>query len=423
MKTPEMNTTTNQQESQVISLNTSLVCQNLLEETLRKGAQQMLQRAIEEEVSQYIEGHQSQLDSKGHRLVTRNGQKPGRTIQTGQGPIEIQQPRVNDRREGHRFTSNILPPYLRRVASIDNLVPALYLRGISTNAMQEALEAILGTQATGLSPANVQRIKGIWEDQQEKWQQRSLENKRYVYLWADGIYFKVRLNDERPCVLVVVGALADGTKELVGLYDGQRESKMSWKELLSDLKNRGLTQVPKVAVGDGALGFWSALEEEFPGTTQQRCWVHKTANVLDKMAKCVQSSAKKRIHDIYLAPTRKEAHEAWDEFDKLYGLKYPKAVACLEKDKEQLLAFYDYPAEHWSHLRTTNPIESTFAGVRHRTRQTKGCGSRNATLAMVYQLLRQAEKGWRRLNGFNQLDKVIADVVFVDGVEQSTKIA
>ena len=300
-----MNTTTNQQESQVISLNTSLVCQNLIEETLRKGAQQMLQRAIEEEVSQYIEGHQSQLDSKGHRLVTRNGQKPGRTIQTGQGPIEIQQPMVNDRREGHRFTSNILPPYLRRVASIDNLDPALYLRGISTNAMQEALEAILGTQATGLSPANVQRLKGIWEDQQEKWQQRSLENKRYVYLWADGIYFKVRLNDERPCVLVVVGALADGTKELVVLYDGQRESKMSWKELLSDLKNRGLTQVPKVAVGDGALGFWSALEEEFPGTTQQRCWVHKTANVLDKMAKCVQSSAKKRIHDIYLAPTRK----------------------------------------------------------------------------------------------------------------------
>ena len=383
----------------------------------------MLQSAVEAEVAEYIDRHRHQLDSKGRRLVTRNGHKPTREIQSAQGPIEVTQPRIDDRRPGRRFTSSILPPYLRRVASLDNLIPALYLRGISTNQMQESLEALLGKGAAGLSPTNIQRLKSIWEDQQEQWQQRSLEGKHYVYLWADGIYFNVRLTDERPCVLVVVGALADGTKELVGLYDGQRESKLSWKELLSDLKKRGLSQAAKLATGDGALGFWAALEEEFPGTKQQRCWVHKTANVLDKMAKCVHASAKQRIHDIYLAPTRKEALQAWKEFAKLYGAKYPKALACLEKDKEPLMAFYDFPAEHWSHLRTTNPIESTFAGVRHRTRQTKGCGSRKATLAMVLQLLCQAEKRWRRLNGSQQLDKVIRGVIFVDGEEQQQRVA
>jgi transposase-like protein len=284
--------------------------------------------------------------------------------------------------------------------------------------MQPALEAILGPQAAGLSPANIGRLKSVWEGVYEQWQKRDLSGKHYVYVWVDGIYFNVRLSDERPCVLVMVGALADGTKELVGLYDGQRESKLSWKDLLSDLKGRGLTLAPKLAVGDGALGLWAALEEEFPGTQQQRCWVHKTANVLDKMAKSVQPAAKDRLHQIYLAPTQKEALKQWDEFIKLYEAKYPKACACLQKDKDVLLTFYDYPAEHWSHLRTTNPIESTFASVRHRTRQTKGCGSRKATLAMVLQLLQQAEGRWRRLNGSKQLDKVIAGVIFTDGEEQ-----
>lgn len=418
-----MNTTTTERESQPIDFNSSPIWSNPLEETIRKGAREMLQRAIEQEVAEYVQRYHGEVDAQGHRLVTRNGHKPSRPIQTGVGPLEVQQPRVNDRRSGQQFTSNILPPYLRRVASVENLVPALYLRGVSTNAMQDALEAILGPHAAGLSASNVQRLKGIWEQQQEVWQQRRLEGKHYVYIWADGIYFNVRLSEDRPCVLVIIGALADGTKELVGLYDGERESKLSWKELLSDLKNRGMTTAPKVAIGDGALGFWAALEEEYPGTIQQRCWVHKTANVLDKMPKSVQPSAKKRIHDIYMAPTRKEALKAWDQFVKLYGVKYPKAVACLEKDKDTLLAFYDFPAEHWGHLRTTNPIESTFAGVRHRTRQTKGCGSRNATLAMVFQLLREAEKGWRRLNGSKQLDKVIAGVVFLDGEEQSQQIA
>lgn len=413
-----MKTPTHDPESNLLDLNSSLICRTALEHTLRYGAQKMLQRAIEAEVSDYIEQHLEQRDGNGRRLVTRNGSKPARALQSTMGPIGIQQPRVHDRRPGKQFSSSILPPYLRRVASLDNLIPALYLRGISTNEMQPALEAILGPQAAGLSPANIGRLKSVWEDAYEQWQKRDLSGKHYVYVWVDGIYFNVRLSEERPCMLVIVGALADGTKELVGLYDGQRESKLSWKELLSDLKSRGLTQAPKLAVGDGALGFWAALEEEFPGTQQQRCWVHKTANVLDKMAKSVQPAAKDRLHQIYLAPTRKEALKQWVEFIKLYEAKYPKACACLQKDKDVLLTFYDYPAEHWSHLRTTNPIESTFASVRHRTRQTKGCGSRKATLAMVLQLLQQAEGRWRRLNGSKLLDKVIAGVIFTDGEEQ-----
>lgn len=418
-----MNTSTQAPNSPIIDLHASRVCGDLLEQTLRKGAQQMLQCAIEAEVGQYIQTHREQLDADGHRLVRRNGCKPSRQLQTPVGPITITQPRVDDRREGHQFTSNILPRYLRRVASLDNLIPALYLRGVSTNHMRGALEPILGDRVRGLSPANVTRLCSIWEDQQKQWQQRSLEGKHYVYLWADGIYFNVRLDDQRPCVLVIVGAREDGTKELVGLYDGQRESKLSWKELLLDLKKRGLKQSPKLAVGDGALGFWAALEEEYPSVRQQRCWVHKTANVLDKMAQSVQPAAKRMIHDIYLAPTRKDAGQAWERFIKLYQAKYPKACACLEKDRQALMTFYDFPAEHWSHLRTTNPIESTFAGVRHRTRQTKGCGSRTATLSMVFQLIVQAQKKWRRLNGAGQLDKLIAGVIFIDGEQQVQKAA
>ena len=418
-----MNTSTQDPNSPIIDFNASRLCGNLLEQTLREGARQMLQKAIELEVMDYLTAHQEHRDENGHRLVRRNGRRAPRDLQTSMGPITIQQPRVEDRRPGHQFSSNILPRYLRRVASLDNLIPALYLRGVSTNNMAQALVPILGDQVKGLSPANVTRMCSIWEDQQKQWQQRSLEGKRYVYFWADGIYFNVRLDDQRPCVLVIVGALEDGTKELVGLYDGQRESKLSWKELLNDLKRRGLIMAPKLAVGDGALGFWAALEEEYPSVGQQRCWVHKTANVLDKMPKSVQPAAKRMIHDIYLAPTRKEAHRAWDQFIHLYQAKYPKACACLEKDRQALMTFYDFPAEHWSHLRTTNPIESTFAGVRHRTRQTKGCGSRQATLAMVFQLIMQAEKRWRRLNGAGQLDKLIAGVLFIDGEEQIQKAA
>ena len=305
---------------------------------------------------------------------------------------------------------------MRRVPSVDALIPALYLKGISTNNFGEALEAILGPNAAGLSATNIVRLKEGWQKDYEAWAKRDLSNKRYVYFWADGIHFNVRLDKDRPCMLVIMGALEDGTKELVAIYDGHRESKESWREVLGDLKTHGLGQAPKLAVGDGALGFWRALEEEFPETREQRCWVHKTANVLEKLPKRKQPRAKSLLHEMYLSATRKDALETYDRFIEEYEAKWPKAVECLRKDKDALFTFYDFPAEHWGHLRTTNPIESTFATVRHRTRQTKGCGSRLATLTMVFKLAREAEKHWRRLNGSQLISKLIEGIEFVDGV-------
>jgi putative transposase len=388
-----------------------------LVEICRQGAQQMLQVAIEAEVADYIERHRREVDEHGHRLVVRNGRLPKRSLQTGAGNIEVQQPRVHDRREHQRFRSSILPPYVRRAENVEALLPWLYLKGVSSNDFPEALQALLGPNAAGLSASTIVRLKAAWQHEYEAWAKRDLSGKRYVYLWADGIYFNVRLSDERPCVLVLIGALEDGRKELVAIYDGERESKESWLEVLRDLKRRGLRQAPKLAVGDGALGFWTALAEVFPATREQRCWVHKTANVLDKMPKKVQPDAKRLLHEMYLSETKADALEASDEFVARYQAKYAKAVRCLVKDKEALFTFYDFPAEHWRHIRTTNPIESTFASVRHRHRQTKGCGSRLATLALVFQLARQAEKGWRRLNGHRLITKVIAGVVFKDGLE------
>jgi len=388
-----------------------------LDGLLAEGARKMLHQAIENEVAEYIEAHRGERDPDGHQLVVRNGRSPGRDILTGMGPVPVNQPRVNDRRPGAKFTSSILPPYLRRTRSIDALIPALYLRGISTGDFTEALSEILGPNAPGLSATNVVRLKEGWQKDFETWQRRDLSSKHYVYLWADAIYFNVRLSEERPCILVIMGSLADGTKELVAVQDGQRESKLSWAALLSDLKRRGLKEAPKVAVGDGALGFWAALEEEFPETREQRCWVHKTANILDKLPKSLHPQAKGHIHEMYLSPGRSKAVKAYEEFLRLYEAKYPKACECLRKDKDVLFTFYDFPAEHWGHLRTTNPIESTFASVRHRTRQTKGCGSRLATLSMVFQLVRVAEKHWRRLNGSQLLARVIAGIQFVDGVD------
>jgi putative transposase len=301
---------------------------------------------------------------------------------------------------------------------MDCLIPLLYLKGISTNDIPEALEPLLGPGAKGLSPANISKLAEGWHDEYQKWKGRSLEAKEYVYIWADGIYFNIRLSKDRPCLLVLVGSLPDGTKEVVGFLDGERESKLSWATLLLGLKKRGLAKAPKLAVGDGALGFWSALEEVFPGTRHQRCWVHKTANLLDKMPKKQQAQAKGLIHEIYHSATRKDAEEAFDHFLGLYQAKYPGTCQCLAKDRDQLLAFYDFPAEHWVHLRTTNPIESTFATVRHRHRQTKGNGSRKATLSMVFKLLMGAEKHWRRLSGYRLLDKVIRGVIFIDGIEK-----
>jgi transposase-like protein len=394
---------------------------SMLDELLRDGAQRMLQAAIEQEVSAYVGQHQASVTESGRRMVVRNGHLPERAIQTGLGPVRIEQPRVDDRRAGRKFTSRILPPYLRRVPSLDALIPALYLHGVSTGDFTEALAAILGPSAAGLSPANIVRLKAGWEQECQQWQERDLSGKHYVYWWADGVYFNVRLTEDRPCILVIMGSLENGTKELVAVVGGQRESKLSWQGLLSDLKRRGLTVPPKLAVGDGGLGFWAALEEEFPAVPIQRCWVHKTANVLDKLPKSLQAQAKEQLHEMYLSPTRGQALQVYEDFGRLYGAKYPKAWECLRQDKEPLFGFYDYPAEHWSHLRTTNPIESTFATIRHRTRQTKGCGSVAATLAMVFQLARVAEKHWRRLNGYELLASVIAGVKFVDGVELNPK--
>ena len=394
-----------------------------LDEIVREGAQRMLQMALEQEVAAYIEACQHLRDEKGHRLVVRNGYQAERQVLTGAGPLQVKKPRVHDRRGDKRFTSRILPRYMRRSPSIDALIPALYLKGVSTGDFTEALTAILGLGASGLSATNIVRLKQGWMQEYEAWARRDISKKHYVYMWADGIYFDVRLTPERPCMLVVIGATKEGKKELLGLIDGERESKISWKDLLLDLKRRGLKQGPELAVADGALGFWPALEEVYPGVRHQRCWVHKTANVLDKMPKSLQPLAKRKLHAIYLAPTKQEAFEAFARFEALFGAKYPKAAGCLRKDQAVLLTFYDFPAVHWKHLRTTNPIESTFATVRHRMRQTKGCGSREATLMMVYKLGREAEKHWRRLDGYQLIVKVLDGVRFEDGEEQPRKAA
>lgn len=390
-----------------------------LDEILLRGATRMLQAAVEAEVADYVERHKRLLDDENHRLVVRNGHQPLRTIQSGLGDLEVRKPRVHDRRENCSFTSRILPRYMRRTPSIEALIPVLYLKGVSTNDFPEALAAILGEDAAGLSPSTITRLKNVWQDEHLEWRQRDLTGRRYVYWWVDGIYFNVRLTDERPCLLVIVGTLSDGTKELVAIHDGERESKLSWLELLRDLRRRGLREEPKLCIGDGALGFWAAVEEVFPSTRHQRCWVHKTANVLDKMPKKVHPSAKSLLHEMYLSATKEDALEAYEEFLELYGPKFPAACKCLAKDKDVLFTFYDFPAEHWMHIRTINPIESTFATVRHRSRQTKGCGSRAATLAMVFKLAREAEKGWRRINGYELIEKVINGVPFKDGEEFS----
>lgn len=397
---------------------TTDICHSELEQTLRTGAQKLLIAALEAEVENYLEAHHEARDEHGRRLVVRNGYAATRRVQTGLGHLEVRAPRVDDRREQERFTSRILPPYLRRTPSLENLIPILYLKGISTSAMSAALEPLLGPQAAGLSPATIVRLISGWQDDYQAWLKRDLTSQRFVYLWADGIYCNVRLSDDRPCLLVVIGAREDGTKELLAVVDGERESEQSWLGVLSDLKARGIKQPPKLAVADGALGLWPALEQVWPSCAKQRCWVHKTANVLDKLPKKLQPEAKERLHAIWQAATRKDAEAAFEQFLALYQAKYPKATSCLQKDRGVLLAFYDFPAEHWIHLRTTNPIESSFATIRHRARQTKGCGSRAATLAMMFKLGCECEKSWRRLNACEQLHKLIEGVRFIDGVAE-----
>jgi len=387
----------------------------------------MLQAALEAEIGEHLEKFKELVDDEGKRLVVRNGSMPERTLLTGAGPIPIKRPRVDDRALDavgkERFTSRILPRFMRRTPSIDTLVPVLYLKGISTDDFPEALEAILGPGVQGLSATTVVRLKEVWTQEYEEWSKRDLSEKRYVYVWADGVYCQARLEDERACLLVVMGTDSFGNKELLAVSDGFRESTQSWKEILLDLRARGLSQAPKLAVCDGAMGFQSAAAEVWPETRIQRCWFHKSGNVLDKLPKSLQAKAKGMLHDQYLAPTREEALKAYTLFVESFGDKYPKAVECLVKDKDDLFAFYDFPALHWLHLRTTNPIESTFATVRLRHRRTKGSGTRKATLAMVYKLCREAEQGWRKLDGFKFIPLVEAGIKFINGVQVNGKAA
>jgi putative transposase len=390
-----------------------------LESIVREGARKMLQAALEAEIEEHLSRFKHLVDEDGKRLVVRNGVMPERTVLTGAGSIPITRPRVDDRALDamgeQRFTSRILPPFMRRAPSIDTLVPVLYLKGISTDDFPTALEAILGVQAKGLSASTVVRLKEIWTDEYAEWSKRDLSGKRYVYVWADGVYCNARLEDERSCLLVVMGADSFGNKELLAISDGYRESTQSWKEILLDLRSRGLTKAPALAVCDGAMGFQAAAAEVWPETRIQRCWFHKSGNVLDKLPQALQAKAKGMLHDIYLTPTREEALKAFALFVESFGAKYPKAVECLVKDKDDLFAFYDFPAMHWIHLRTTNPIESTFATVRLRHRRTKGNGTRKATLAMVYKLCREAEQSWRKLDGFKFIPLVEAGIKFVNG--------
>jgi putative transposase len=394
---------------------------DVLTELLRTGAQRLLAQAIEAEVADWLEQRKQLTAPSGHRHVVRNGHLPERTITTGLGPIEVKQPRVHDRRPGadkEKFTSAILPPYLRKTKSIEELIPWLYLKGVSTGDFSEALQALLGPDAAGLSATTVTRLKGCWEEEFKTWSKRSLQGKQYAYVWADGVHFNIRLQEGRQCILVLMGATADGKKELIAISDGYRESEESWTALLLDCKARGLTIEPKLAIGDGALGFWKAARKMWETTQEQRCWVHKTANVLDKMAKGVQPKAKAMLHDIWQADTKAQAEKAFELFVASFEAKYPKATECLTKDRDVLLTFYDFPAEHWMHIRTTNPIESTFATVRLRTEKTKGTGTRTACLTMVFKLMESASKRWRALNGCSLLKDVLDEITYVDGVKK-----
>jgi putative transposase len=391
---------------------------DVLTELLRNGARELLQQAVEAEVAEFVERHRELKDERARQRVVRNGYKPERTIQTGIGDVAVQAPRVRDRAGELKFNSKILPAYLRRTRSVEELLPWLYLKGLSTGDFSTALAALLGQDAPGLSAATISRLKEVWKGEYERWSKRDLTGKEYVYLWVDGVHFGVRLEDASQCILVVMGANADGKKELLAMDDGYRESADSWKELLLELKQRGLTVAPKLAVGDGALGFWKALPQVFGTTRAQRCWVHKTANVLNKLPKSQQAKAKAGLHEIWMAESRLDAEQAFDLFLSTYEAKYPKATECLAKDRDPLLTFYDFPAEHWTHIRTTNPIESTFATVRLRTTKTRGCVSRAGILAMVFKLTKSAEQGWRKLKGAALLGQVIKGVRFKDGLQE-----
>lgn len=399
-----------------------------LTEIIQAGARELLRTAVQAEVAGFIAEYAHLLDDEGRQRLVRHGFLPEREVMTGIGTVPVQMPRVRDRgvnEDGSkiRFRSSLVPPYLRKAKSVEELLPWLYLKGISTGDFSEALSALLGPDAEGLSASTITRLKASWWDEYENWRKRDLTGKRYVYIWADGVYFTPRLDGDRQCMLVIIGADEYGEKDVLGIMDGFRENADSWRDLLRSLEKRGLSGVPELAIGDGALGFWTALRDVYPTTREQRCWVHKTANITGAMPKSLREKAKADLQDIWMAETKKEANAAFDLFVETYGVKYERAVAKLIKDRDVLLTFFDFPAEHWKHIRTTNPIESVFATVRNRTRKTKGCLNRKTALAMVFKLMMSAKKKWRRISGPNRLPEVIQGVEFTDGIKQIQKAA
>jgi transposase-like protein len=392
-------------------------------EILRNGARKLLAEALEAEIESFLSQYAYLKDDQGRMRVTRNGYLPEREIQTGIGPVPAKAPRIRDHQHGDksdriRFSSSILPPYLRKTKSIEELIPWLYLKGISTGDFSEALAALVGKDAPGLSAPTISRLKTSWQEDLKQWQKRDLSNKRFVYIWADGIYCNVRM-EERQCLLIIIGATKEGKKELLALESGFRESELSWAELLLNLKHRGLKEGPELAVGDGALGFWKALVKIYNNTRWQRCWVHKTANVLNKLPKSIQAKAKEKLHMIWMAPEKDEAEKHFNDFIEIYEAKYPKAAKCLKKDRDALLTFYDFPAEHWRHIRTTNPIESTFSSVRLRTAKVRSCFSSTTVVTMAFKLCQSAQKRWQRLHHSKRLAKVIKGIKFVNGIEEN----
>ena len=392
-----------------------------LTEILRQGARSLLAHALETEIEIFLNQYKDLKDETGLQRIVRNGYLPERQIQTGIGPVPVEVPRIRDRSlqvsERVFFTSAILPPYLRKTRSMEQLIPWLYLKGVSTGDFSDALTALVGKDAPGLSAPTISRLKAVWQQEFQQWQKRNLSEKHYVYFWADGIYCNVRM-DDKQCLLVIMGATADGVKELVAIEGGFRESELSWRQLLLDLKSRGLTTAPQLAIGDGALGFWKALSKVYDGTRWQRCWVHKTANILNKLPKSLQSKAKSQLHQVWQAADKDEAKRHFDAFVNSYEAKYPKAVQCMEKDRDALLTFYDFPAEHWHHIRTTNPIESTFATVRLRTNKVRGCFSAITAITMAFKLCQCAQKRWIRLHRPERLADVVKGVKFVNGIEE-----
>lgn len=393
-----------------------------LQKIAREGARKLLQKALETEIEHHLRLHENLLTTEGHKAVVKNGYGPERTVLTGVGAVSLKRPRIDERQavkqnpSHNKFTSGVLPRFLRRTPTVEGVVATLYLKGVSTNDFDEALQAIYGEDAGSLSASTVSRLKEAWFSEYEQWRKRKLSSNQYAYIWADGVYFNARVEGDRSCILVLIGAKFNGQKELLAIASGYRESEESWKELLLELKDRGMSVDPKLAIADGALGFWKALPQVFYSTKAQRCWVHKTANVLDKMPKRVQPRAKTLIHDIYMAETEEQANKAFDHFIESYEDKFPRAVETLKKDRDHLMAFYQFPAAHWKHIRTTNVIESVFATVRLRTYKTKGLGTHNATLAMTFKLLQEAQKSWRKIAKWDQLELVQAGREFKDGI-------